>query len=108
MLQDLEYARPGVVVEPFADNIPLWSLSYEWWFYMLFFPVYSFISERIQLRIVTVIALIAIVAYNVTYFQPLLFLAYFPIWWCGAEISRAFIRKNPFPFTKILLALRAC
>ena len=28
-----------------------------------------------------------------------------PIWWCGAEISRAVIRRDPIPFTKIFIAL---
>ncbi len=42
MFQDFSYAKPGVFVSPFLGNSPLWSLSYEWWFYMLFFPIFRF------------------------------------------------------------------
>jgi peptidoglycan/LPS O-acetylase OafA/YrhL len=38
MLQD-HTDRPGVFCLPFADNQPLWSLSFEWWFYMMFYLV---------------------------------------------------------------------
>ena len=38
-------------------------------------------------------------------FNRLLFLAYFPIWWSGAEIGRAIKRHEPIPFGKIFAAL---
>ena len=44
MLQDNEL-KPGNWFVPLFDNGPLWSLSYEWWFYMLFF---IFIKKSIQ------------------------------------------------------------
>jgi peptidoglycan/LPS O-acetylase OafA/YrhL len=37
MLQDFEAGKPGVWFSPLGGDSPLWSLSYEWWFYMLFF-----------------------------------------------------------------------
>ena len=41
MLQDRSYAKPGVWVSLVGGNAPLWSLSYEWWFYMAYFPMRS-------------------------------------------------------------------
>lgn len=107
MLQDFGDAKPGVLFDTYAGNTPLWSLSYEWWFYLMFFPLYRFVAERWQLVGVTAIGLIAIAAYNATYFQPLLFLAYFPIWWSGAEIGRAAARQAPLPLARSAMALGA-
>ncbi|RZL50971.1 MAG: acyltransferase, partial [Pedobacter sp.] len=44
MLQDTGN-KPGAIVYPFLQNYPLWSLSYEWWFYMLFFPICFYINK---------------------------------------------------------------
>ena len=72
----------------------MWSLSYECWFYLLFFPIFLFFAERAQLALVTAVGLIAILSYNLVHFGPLLYLAYFPMWWAGAEIGRAFLKKK--------------
>ena len=36
MLQDFENGKPAVICSPVYGNTPLWSLHYEWWFYMFF------------------------------------------------------------------------
>jgi len=107
MLQDFAQSKPGVLFNTFSGNAPLWSLSYEWWFYVMFFPLYTFVAARAQMLVITIVALIAIVAYNLFYFQPLLFLAYFPIWWSGGEIGRAVKRGEAIPFRRILASLGA-
>jgi peptidoglycan/LPS O-acetylase OafA/YrhL len=105
MLQDFGYGKPGVLFGPFEGNLPLWSLSYEWWFYLMFFPLYRFVAERMQLPIITAASVFAVVSYNATYFQPFLFIAYFPLWWTGVEIGRAIAHQQPIPFERIMLAL---
>jgi hypothetical protein len=49
----------------------------------------------------------AAVLYNVVYFQPLLFIAYFPIWWAGVELGRAIADETPIPVERIVAALGA-
>lgn len=105
MLQDSSFAKPGVLFETFEGNSPLWSLSYEWWFYMMFFPLYRFVDARAHLPIVTAAAVLAVIAYNAIHVQPLLFIAYFPLWWAGVEIARARASGKPIPFGRILASL---
>jgi peptidoglycan/LPS O-acetylase OafA/YrhL len=105
MLQDVKFEKPGVMFGTFEGNLPLWSLSYEWWFYMMFFPLYRLVAERAQLLVVTAASIVAVVGYNATHFQPLLFVAYFPLWWAGVELARAEARKEPIPFARIAASL---
>jgi peptidoglycan/LPS O-acetylase OafA/YrhL len=105
MLQDFSDGKPGVLFSTFAGNLPLWSLSYEWWFYLAFIPLYWVVPRASQLLLVTSLAVAAAVLYNLSYFQPFLFVAYFPIWWAGAEIARAVVRHEAIPYGRILLAL---
>lgn len=88
MFQDFAYAKPGVFVSPFLDNSPLWSLSYEWWFYMMFFPIYRFAPPRIQLALVGGLSLTGFISYFAFPNQISLFLLYFILWWAGVELAR--------------------
>jgi peptidoglycan/LPS O-acetylase OafA/YrhL len=36
MLQDFTDGKPGVLFGTFEGDLPLWSLSYEWWFYLMY------------------------------------------------------------------------
>jgi len=104
MLQDFSGGKPGVLFGTFGGNTALWSLSYEWWFYVMFFPVFTYVDEKLQAWLVTAAALIALAIYNRVNFQPLLFIAYFPLWWVGAEIARSVRRNQPLPLPVIALA----
>jgi peptidoglycan/LPS O-acetylase OafA/YrhL len=46
MLQDVETIKPGTIVTTYG-NSALWSLSYEWWFYMLFIPISNFKNKNL-------------------------------------------------------------
>ncbi len=92
MLQDWEFARPNVIVDSYMDNGPLWSLSYEWWFYMLYFPI-----AGLKISIVSRDRLIycASIAFAVLYiFQPQYFVRvgmYLAIWWTGVRLADAYL-----------------
>ena len=92
MLQDFSAGKPGVWVDTFRGNVPLWSLSYEWWFYMMFFPIYSKVSDRFQLPLVTILSLVGLFGYAIWPNQVCLFLLYFIMWWTGVELARTYCR----------------
>jgi peptidoglycan/LPS O-acetylase OafA/YrhL len=90
MTQDFAFGKPGVWSDTFCGNFPLWSLSYEWWFYMMFFPIYSYVPARFQLGLVTALSLMGLATYVVHPNQISLFLLYFILWWTGLEFSRTY------------------
>ncbi|MFZ3323590.1 MAG: acyltransferase [Usitatibacter sp.] len=93
MLQDRSYAKPGVWVSLVGGNAPLWSLSYEWWFYMAYFPMRSIAAPR-QVHLVGAISLVGLATYWALPNQLSLFLLYFLIWWMGVEFAKAYLNSE--------------
>lgn len=91
MLQD-GGDKPGVLAGPFMGNSPLWSLSYEWFFYMAFFAVIALFPGRGE-RHKYVVAGLSLIGFF-TYFafpNPIsVFLNYFVLWWTGVELAREY------------------
>lgn len=83
MLQDAESLKPGTIVGTYG-NTALWSLSYEWWFYMLFVPISSFKNKN---AIAGTIVIISAILYFIHPFQPVRWLMYFGIWWSGVMLA---------------------
>jgi peptidoglycan/LPS O-acetylase OafA/YrhL len=75
---------------PYGYNGPLWSLSYEMFFY-LFFPLYTllislkpmFRSVYRQVIILVLVSLACIVVNKLVYIPYLAFMSYFIIWYAG-------------------------
>lgn len=92
MLQDISVLKPNVICEPFLGNSPLWSLSYEWWFYMLFF----FIVNKLKENSSTVVYVTGAIA-SLTYLMQPNFLnrelMYLVIWWAGADMAKLYLNK---------------
>jgi peptidoglycan/LPS O-acetylase OafA/YrhL len=90
MLQDAGYLRPGSIANPYLKNDVLWSLSYEWWFYVLYFPLVSQVSARRWLPCVAIIVAAGFVAFAITasFFARVAML--FGVWWLGVELARAY------------------
>ncbi|MGQ7846336.1 acyltransferase family protein [Granulosicoccus sp. 3-233] len=92
MLQDWAFARPNVIVDSYMDNGPLWSLSYEWWFYMLYFPIVNLrMSTTARDRIVFGTAIGFALLYLVL---PQYFVRigmYLAIWWAGVRLADAYL-----------------
>lgn len=93
LIQDLSWAKPGVTIPTYCDNYPLWSLSYEWWFYMLFFPLQKWLRPGMQITVVGLISLSGVLTLLIQPRQFGYFLAYFSIWWLGVELARAHQEK---------------
>ena len=93
MLQDDADLKPGVWVNTFNQNTALWSLSFEWWFYMLFMALVKmpWISGKKRKYFVFVISLVNVLAYRLLPNQASLILSYFFIWWTGVELAREYL-----------------
>ena len=91
MLQDFVSGKPGNFVQPFLGNRPLWSLSYEWVFYLIFpfvFPVIEHNKHRVH--IIGIFSLINLIIYILFPNHIFLVLSYFMIWWTGLEMGEYF------------------
>jgi peptidoglycan/LPS O-acetylase OafA/YrhL len=95
MLQDWGAIKPGVWVEVYGGVLVLWSLSYEWWFYMLYFPLSRKIPRDRQILVVAVITVSQALVYLWYPNQASRFLLYFSIWWTGVELARAKLAGLP-------------
>ena len=84
----------GISLDPFYNG-PLWSLSYEWWFYVLFFMV-ARIEKRPEKRQFWAagISLAGLVTAVIYLNQASLFLLYFVSWWSGAELARQYMNEG--------------
>lgn len=97
MLQD-SGEKPGCWFPAFGGNAPLWSLAYEWWFYVLFYPIWRFAPATRQQIIAAFISLVGLIGYAWHPNQPCLFLAYFIVWWTGGEFARQYVAEGRVTF----------
>lgn len=92
-LQDISFLKPGVVVDPYLGNDPLWSLSYEVAFYALF-PLVLGAWRRIPRltgHIVGAACCLCYADFAVSPNHASLVAAYFLLWWCGAMAANAYL-----------------
>ena len=90
MFQDFDGGKPGVFFGTFSGNPALWSLSYEWWFYMLFFIVWKKYDYFNQIKPVLFITFSGFITYQLIPNQISLFCSYFLIWWIGVELAKQY------------------
>ncbi|MBO9699679.1 MAG: acyltransferase [Sporocytophaga sp.] len=92
-LQDFSAGKPGVWVDPYYGNLPLWSLSYEWWFYMIFWIIIK-ISITRQFIGVLAISMVGFISYSIFPNSASLILTYLIVWWTGAELAKLYLIKG--------------
>jgi peptidoglycan/LPS O-acetylase OafA/YrhL len=93
-LQDISALKPGVIVDPYLNNDPLWSLSYELAFYAIF-PLCLSIWRRWSTITDNAIGAICCALYLWFSFAPNHFTlvgAYFLVWWTGAMVANAYLQ----------------
>ncbi|MFA6967142.1 acyltransferase family protein [Bosea sp. (in: a-proteobacteria)] len=91
-LEDVSGLKPGVLVEPFMGNSPLWSLSYEVAFYVMF-PLILRQWRRSPQMTNHLVGMGAVLCYILYAAMPnhwALVGAYFLVWWCGAIAANAY------------------
>ena len=87
MLQDYRDAKPGGWFDAYQRSWPLWSLAYEWWFYMLYFPLRALVPERHRWWAACGLGLGGVVGYAAIPNGACLYLALLPLWWAGVEVA---------------------
>lgn len=93
MLQDFGAGKPNVIVDTLFASA-LWSLHYEWWFYMLYHPVCCRVRRNKQSLFVAAISILSALIYiKFPYAVPRLFM-YFAIWWVGVDLARSYISNG--------------
>jgi peptidoglycan/LPS O-acetylase OafA/YrhL len=104
MLQDTNVAS---WFEPYLRNAALWSLSYEWAFYLMFFATHLALKDREHLQkwLVVLLSVIGFGTYWIAGNQISLFLMYYPIWWAGVEIARELVATGDVTLRKQLVPL---
>jgi peptidoglycan/LPS O-acetylase OafA/YrhL len=109
MLQDRSL-HPGWWFKPFAGNEPLWSLAYEWWFYIVFLLIWRIGGDRPHMLkyYAAAVGFGGMGMFFLWPSQPAVYLAFFPTWWVGAELAREWIvsrtitlRRQVFPLAVV-------
>lgn len=111
MLQDVISQKPNVICASYMGNSVLWSLSYEWWFYMIFYFVQSKVKPKRLHVCVSLLVVIAAVSYLIYPFFVNRVVMYFAIWWIGVTLaniklnSETYTIKSILPFGYVLFAI---
>jgi peptidoglycan/LPS O-acetylase OafA/YrhL len=100
----------GLVVPAFGNNMPLWSLAWECWFYVLY-PVVLWLSVRARsLGMLAVVS--AVSAFSLAYGQstPIpgwvrVVLTYWIVWVLGAAIAEAYVGRLKLPGLRLAAPL---
>jgi len=96
LIGNLTFLMP-IYVPPFGSDAPLWSLSYEWWFYCLY-PLLYLLWIRSQILVCVVVGVSAVYLSTMISNVSLLFaavLGYLPIWWMGAMLADVYASRSP-------------
>lgn len=91
-MQDISFLKPGVVTDPFLGNDPLWSLSYEIFFYLLF-PIVMIGWRRSPIAtrwLVPAGSVLALATYFVAPNHMSLVMGYYSMWWAGGMAAYLF------------------
>ncbi len=102
MLQDVISQKPNVVAGAYMGNGVLWSLSYEWWFYMLYFVLAKNISKQKINTWVNILVITAAASYLVYPFIVNRLAMYFAIWWIGVRFAETYLEGKPYSIRSVM------
>jgi peptidoglycan/LPS O-acetylase OafA/YrhL len=102
MLQDVISQKPNVISAAYMGNGVLWSLSYEWWFYMLFFLLANYINSEKLNKWVNILTITAAATYVFYPFHVNRLAMYFAIWWIGVRFADTYIAGGKFTIRSIM------
>ncbi|WP_263371025.1 acyltransferase family protein [Granulicella cerasi] len=102
-VQDVSALKPGVITDPYLGNDPLWSLSYEIAFYIIF-PLVLRAWTRREAITNHGVGLLCCLLYVAFVLHPNHFLlvgAYFLVWWAGAMAAEAYLQGGDSVFSML-------
>jgi len=102
MLQDVISLKPIVISATYLGNGVLWSLSYEWWFYMLFFLIIKFFPDKTRNKWVYILLIISALSYLFFPFIINRVLMYFATFWIGVSLADLYLKNKEITFKAIL------
>lgn len=97
------FGMQNILVPEFGGNFPLWSLSNETWYYVLFPLLVMLFHTRSTTRRFLILAAVA----AIVYLLDTAILLYFSIWLLGVAFSRVRIDCGPFLRWALFLGLVA-
>ncbi|NDV69274.1 acyltransferase [Dysgonomonas sp. 25] len=104
MLQDTPLINPNhTVFDCFLGNGPLWSLTFEWWFYIFYFFLYKYKRNQASLIVYTLAIISAL-----TIIYPIFlnrFFIFLVLWWSGVEIAKLYTANKKITFITMLKPL---
>jgi len=90
-------------VPVFGTNGPLWSLAYEWWFYMLYPLMYIFLKRSFTISTLIVFSLYLLVSVipikNVLLAE---IFSLYPCWWLGTLLAEIYSGRSKIKFSTIM------
>ncbi len=95
-VQDVSGLKPGVIVDSVLGNGPLWSLSYELFFYLIYPAVmWAWVRQpKLTNHLIGLVCCVSFVLYVLWPNHFALVTAYFLLWWCGAMAAEAYGRGD--------------
>jgi hypothetical protein len=106
MLQDIPHIKPDVISKPYMDNLALWSLSYEFWFYVFFIFISQWrTSSKTKNHSVYTASTIASVVYLFYPYFTIRLLMYMAIFWTGVVLSTEYIQHKKVPLQTMAVPL---
>ncbi len=92
-LQDRGNLLPGTICSPFMGNTPLWSLSYEIVFYLIYPAILPLYLSRPSwtTHAIGILSAVLIIVHLILPSHFFLLPAYFLIWWTGAMMAEAYM-----------------
>jgi len=98
VLGNLAFLMP-IYVPTFGTDGPLWSLMYEWWFYMLYPLFWALTTRSIALATALMVALFALTYWHDVWPLDLLHAVFslMLIWWMGALLADIYVGRLHIP-----------
>lgn len=101
----------GFLCSIFGSNIALWSLSFEWWFYLLF-PVFYLIHKKSKIAALAIQLILFIISvfFSAHFKIPILYPLFTKmlIWWIGVLLADVYvgrIKVSTFHLSFLMLAI---